>query len=145
MAIDYNWIKNERQQVLNQVRNLSDSEFAFNFGFGEGSIKQSLLAIANQYRQLTNDDSEFGSSLKNYRDNEQKLNFNDVNHYFNHVDEHVDFNHADMNQAIAEEFRRLGHIDTMLHIIDQQDHPIAERTNSRKKVTERLNMTITRL
>ncbi|ULG70917.1 hypothetical protein [Macrococcus brunensis] len=145
MTIDYNWVKTERQQVLDKVKNLSDSEFAFNFGFGEGSIKKSLLAIANLYQPSLNSTNGFTSSLENYKDNEQTLNFTDVQNYFNDIDAHVNPEHHSIAQSIAEEFRRLGHIDTMLHIIDQDDHRIAERTNSRQKVTERLNMTITRL
>lgn len=145
MAIDYNWVKSERQQVLDKVKNLSESEFAFNFGFGEGSIKKSLLAIANLYQPSLSNKDGFASSLENYRDNEQTLNFADVEHYFNAIDAHVDADHPSTAQSIGEEFRRLGHIDTMLHIIDQEDHRIAERTSSRQKVTERLNMTITRL
>ncbi|TDM04167.1 hypothetical protein [Macrococcus carouselicus] len=145
MTIDYNWVKAERQQILKQINNLSESEFAFNFGFGEGSIKHTLLAVAEKYRPFLKKNNGFTSSLENYRDNDHKISFDDVLDYFRQIDNQIDTSHQDINQSIAEEFRHIGHIDTMLHMIDQKDHRIAERTNSRKKVTERLNMTITRL
>ncbi|GGB06458.1 hypothetical protein ERX37_03135 [Macrococcus hajekii] len=145
MTIDYNWVKNERQNVLAQISNLSESEFSYNFGFGEGSIKRSLLAIADGYRPLLKENKGFSASLENFRENEHTLSLEDVKQYFHQIDDHINSRGHNIDESIAQEFRRLGHIDIMLHIIDQEDHRIAERTNSRKKVTERLNMTITRL
>lgn len=151
MANEYQWVKGEREQLLAKLQYLSDSELNYNFGFGHGTIKATLLAVANEYHESfgRNDNHNLhDSSLSDYQNHLSTLNFNDVVQYFKHVDslaENQQTHYEDMQKCISNEFRHIGQIDMMLHLIDNSDRPLAERTGIREKVTERQNMRITRL
>ncbi|KAA1040310.1 hypothetical protein [Macrococcus equipercicus] len=151
MANEYQWVRNEREQLLAKLQHLSDSEFNYNFGFGGGSIKAVLLKIASAYH------SSFGQSdtphlhhsgVQDYKNSLSALNFDDVLESFNQVNRLMDSeqdHYETIQKNIVNEFRQLGQIDVMLHLLENSDYPVASRTAKREKVTERRNMRITRL
>ncbi|TDM05258.1 hypothetical protein [Macrococcus lamae] len=151
MTNEYLWVRNEREQLLSKLQHLSESEFNYNFGFSQGSIKSTLLSIAHAYQEQfeqTDYQNLHDSSLKDYKKHLDTLNFDDVVEYFNRVNNvfaSKSTNNEKDQKNIVNEFRHLGQIDIMLHLIENSDHPLINRTGRREKVTERQNMRITRL
>lgn len=88
---EYEWVKQTRQILLEQCKELNEEEFTKEFGFGFQSIKDSLIHIAGCYHAWLGSFvlSETTSPLLTKEEINQ-MQIGNIQHYFQQADYYVD-------------------------------------------------------
>lgn len=89
--IEYEWVKQTRQIVLDQCRELNEDEFTKEFEFGFQSIRDSLVHVAGCYHAWLGSFvlSETSSPLLT-KEVINKMKVDDIQRYFKQADEFVE-------------------------------------------------------
>ncbi|MDQ0227934.1 DinB family protein [Metabacillus niabensis] len=87
---EYEWVKQTRQILLDQCKELNENDFTKEFGFGFQSIKDSLVHVAGCYHAWLGSFvlSETASPLLT-KEEIDKMHVEDIERYFQQADKYV--------------------------------------------------------
>lgn len=88
----YDEVRNSRNELLEQVKQLSTSELNYNFGSKFKSIKYNLLQIAYAYHEGLDQYKDQIGDYDLFKENGPKLNIIDIENYFDNIDYAIEQN-----------------------------------------------------
>ncbi|WP_414042373.1 DinB family protein [Macrococcus animalis] len=122
----YTEVKHSRDQLLNQIKLLSKSQFNYNFGSKFKSIKYNLLQIAYHYHEnLSGQQSNIGD-YDLFKEKGPTLTFTDIENYFDNIDYAIEqhpIHPNDVMPLIFNEYEYRGKIKflmTFFEVLDSQ-------------------------
>lgn len=120
----YNDVKQSRNELLAQIKQLSSSQFNYNFGSKFKSIKYNLLQIAYAYHEgLRSHQSHIGD-YNLYKSKGHELNIIDVINYFDNIDYAIEQNPLHPNDVmpfIFNEYELRGKIRFLMTFFEVLD------------------------
>lgn len=88
----YDEVRNSRNELLEQAKQLSTSELNYNFGSKFKSIKYNLLQIAYSYHEGLDQYKDQIGDYDLFKENGPKLNIIDIENYFDNIDYAIEQN-----------------------------------------------------
>lgn len=88
----YDEVRNSRNELLEQAKQLSTSELNYNFGSKFKSIKYNLLQIAYAYHEGLDQYKDQIGDYDLFKENGPKLNIIDIENYFDNIDYAIEQN-----------------------------------------------------
>lgn len=88
----YDEVRNSRNELLEQAKQLSTSELNYNFGSKFKSIKYNLLQIAYTYHEGLDQYKDQIGDYDLFKENGPKLNIIDIENYFDNIDYAIEQN-----------------------------------------------------
>ncbi|MCE4957420.1 DinB family protein [Macrococcoides caseolyticum] len=131
----YNEVKQSRDELLSQIKQLSSSQFNYNFGSKFKSIKYNLLQIAYGYHEgLENHRDQIGDYAL-FQEKGHTLNIIDVLNYFDNIDYAIEQNPVHPNDVmplIFNEYEYRGKIRFLMTFFEVLDSQLDEEIQNLK-------------
>ncbi|WP_414045760.1 hypothetical protein ACMGE7_09720 [Macrococcus equi] len=134
----YSEVKNSRDELLNQIKKLSSSQFNYNFGSKFKSIKYNLLQIAYGYHEGLAQHKDSIGDYDLFMEKGHTLSIHDVLNYFDNIDYAIEQNPVHPNDVmplIFNEYEYRGKIRFLMGFFEVLDNNLD---------TEIQNMKVTR-
>ncbi|MCU7557866.1 DinB family protein [Macrococcus capreoli] len=132
-------VKQSRDELLNQIKQLSTSQLNYNFGSKFKSIKYNLLQIAYAYHEgLTAHQEQIGD-YQLFKEKGHTLNMIDVLNYFDNIDYAIEQNPVHPNEVmplIFNEYEYRGKIKFLMTFFEVLDSNL-EQSIQNLKVTKK--------
>lgn len=132
----YNDVKQSRNELLAQIKQLSSSQFNYNFGSKFKSIKYNLLQIAYAYHEgLQSHQSQIGD-YDLYKSKGHELNIIDVINYFDNIDYAIEQNPVHPNDVmplIFNEYELRGKIRFLMTFFEVLDNNLEQNIQNLTK------------
>ncbi|WP_420493941.1 hypothetical protein QA541_09235 [Macrococcus psychrotolerans] len=129
----YDEVKNSRNELLEQVKQLSTSELNYNFGSKFKSIKYNLLQIAYAYHEGLDQYKDQIGDYDLFKENGPKLNIIDIENYFDNIDYAIEQNPVPPETVmpyIFNDYEYRGKIKFLMTFFEVIDGNVdVERTN----------------
>ncbi|ARQ07728.1 hypothetical protein [Macrococcoides canis] len=129
----YEDVKQSRNELLTEVKKLSQSQLNYNFGSKFKSIKYNLLQIAYAYHEGLSDYKDQIGDFNLFKENGPKLNIIDILNYFDNIDYAIEQNPIHPESVmpyIFNEYEYRGKIKFLMTFFEVIDGNVdVERTN----------------